>query len=46
MDDERRRHLEAKLLEALALADAIEEYAVGAMLSATIMHLRTDRQDA
>ncbi len=46
MDDERRRQLEAKLLEALALADAIQEYAVGAMLSATIMHLRADRQEA
>jgi len=41
-DDDRRTQLKAKLLEALALADVLEEHAIGAMLSTTIGQLRDD----
>ncbi len=38
--DEQRRELEIRLLEALALADALEEYVVGALLASSIERLR------
>lgn len=44
MDDDRRLELETTLREALAIADALEEYVVGALLASCIEQLRADHR--
>ncbi|WP_268796285.1 hypothetical protein [Sphingomonas sp. Leaf339] len=44
MDDKQRSRLESLLMEALSLADALDEHVVAAFIAASVDQLRTEQK--